>query len=336
MKFAFAIGVVALHAHPLKDFSPFGDYMITQCFTRIGVPFFFVAAGYFLFSKMSIVNLDKERIKKYIIRIFTMWVIWTLIYIPIIMWSALHHEKGFIWGIGTKIYVFIVRGDAEFHLWFLHALMIAVLLLSLLIKLGWSFKKIFLGAGMLHIIALLGGAYYFAYLFMFPEGSQVYEILHGMTKFMKTTNGFTVGLLYVSIGAFIGFFRPVFEKNYLYKGFFISWTLFIIEAASIKIMFPFIEGSTPYFFLIPATIFTFLLGLNIELKNKPLYMTMRKMSMFIYFAHTWFLFLVGGISKRIHPIDSLTNFIIVAIFTLLTARIIVFLSAKKKSLAVLG
>ena len=312
--------------------------MITQCFTRIGVPFFFVAAGYFLFSKMSTVNLDKERIKKYVVRIFKMWVVWTLIYMPIIMWSALHNKKGAIWGVGAKIYEFIVKGNAEFHLWFLHALIIAVVLISVFIKLGWTFKKIFLLSGMLHLIALLGGAYYFAYLYVFPEGSQVYEMLHGMTKFMATTNGFTVGLLYVAIGAAIGFSRPVFTKNYLYKGFFISWILFIIEAASIKIMFPFIEGSTPYFFLIPATIYTFLLGLNIELKNKPIYMTMRKMSMFIYFAHPWFLFLVGGISKRIYPIDSLSNFIIVTLLTLATARIIVMLSNKDKKgvLAVLG
>lgn len=338
LKFVFAIGVVALHAHPLRDSSPFGDYMITQCFTRIGVPFFFVCAGYFLFSKMRMMELDYVRIRKYVLRILRMLLVWTLIYLPVIIYQIMQNPHGVVYGGATKVYRLLTNGNAEFHLWFLHALVIGIVLITGFLKSGWKFPKILALAGSLHIIALLGGAYYFVYLALFPSGSEVYEMLYGMTKYLETTNGFTVGFLYVSLGAYLGMRQPRLTKGMLWGGFLLSWGLFIAEAAWIKIVFPFIKGSTPYIFLIPATIFTFLLGLNIKIKNKPVYMVMRKMSMFIYFVHPWFLFLVSGITKRIYPIDSLTNFIVVTCLTLLIARMMVVLSSRNKKglLAVLG
>ena len=65
-----------------------------------------------------------------------------------------------------------------------------------------------------------------------------------------------------------------------------------------------------------------------ELDNKPIYMVMRKMSMYIYFVHPWFLYILAGISKKIYPIDSLSSFFIVILLTLITARMMVALSSK--------
>ena len=47
-----AILVVMLHACPLLDISELADYYSSKGITRIAVPYFFVASGFFLFRKM--------------------------------------------------------------------------------------------------------------------------------------------------------------------------------------------------------------------------------------------------------------------------------------------
>lgn len=233
---------------------------------------------------MSFNNIDTERIKNYITRIFKMWFVWTIIYLPLITLSILHNKKGIIWGVFTKFCAMIFKGNAEIHLWFLHALIIAVFLVFMFMEFRWPFRKLILLAGVLHIISLLGGSYYFVYLCLFPEESGIYLMLHGLEEVIPniTTNGFTVGFLYVAIGA--------------------------------------------------------LLGLNVKLKKRPMYVIMRKMSMFIYFVHPWFLFLVGITSKRIYHIDALSCFVIATLLTLVTSRVIVCFSNKDKKgiLSMLG
>ena len=339
MKFVFAILIVAIHIPPLKDFSDFGNYMIAQCLSRIGVPFFFMAAGYFLFRKMDIGKLDLGRIKRYVIRIFLMLTAWTMIYLPLILWGAIHSEKGIIWGIGARIYKFILGGDAQFHLWFLQALIVAVAIVVLLIKRKWSFGKMIAFALILHTIALLGGSYHFVYLHFFPEGSAIYEFFHANAKFMpNTVNGATEGFLYVALGAMLALKGHSYSRRQIYIGCAVFWLLFIMEAASIKIMFPYSKGSTAYVFLIPAAVFTFLLGKYVSLANKPVYMIMRKMSMYVYLIHPWFIAIVALVSKKVFPIDSLTQYVLVVVLSLISARLLVCLSYRSNNrfLSMLG
>lgn len=338
MKFIFAILIVAIHIPPLKDFSDFGNYMIAQCLSRIGVPFFFIAAGYFLFRNMDVGMLDVGRIKRYVIRIFLMLVVWTMLYLPLILWSASHSGKGVIWGMYVKVYQFILGGNAQFHLWFLQALIVAVLLMAILIRKQWSFRKMIILALCLHSIALLGGSYHFVYTYFCPEGSAISEFFYRYRSFLpKTVNGVTEGFLYVSLGASLAVTRHNYSGRQIYIGCAVSWLLFIMEAAAIKIMVPDTVGSTAYIFLIPVAVFTFLLGEYIRIDNKPVFMTMRKMSMYVYFIHPWFIFILEFIS-RMFPMNSLMYYTFVVILSVITARGLVYMSRRyeNKFLSILG
>lgn len=339
MKFVFAILIIAIHIPPLRDFSNFGNYMIAQCLSRIGVPFFFMAAGYFLFRKMDAEMLDIACIKRYVIRIFLMLAAWTMIYLPLILWDASHSINGILLEICGKAYKFILGGNAQFHLWFLHALIVAVVLVAILIRKQWSFKKMIILALLLHCVALLGGAYHFVYLYFFPDGSAVSELFYGYRNFLPhAVNGVTEGFLYVALGAALAVDGHSYSRQQIYIGCALSWLLFIVEAAAIKLLIPATVGSTAYIFLIPAAVFSFLLGEHISITNKPVYMTMRKMSMYVYFIHPWFIKMVALISKKVLPLNSLMQYILVVILSLISARVLVYVSRryKNKFLSVLG
>ena len=87
-KFIMAIFVVTLHAHPLLDISFNLNYAVTNGLTRVAVPYFFMASGFLLFRKMSFHELDMPRIKKYLIHIFRLYIVWTIIYLPIIIYTG--------------------------------------------------------------------------------------------------------------------------------------------------------------------------------------------------------------------------------------------------------
>lgn len=328
MKFIFAILIVAIHIPPLKDFSYPANYMITQCLSRIGVPFFFMAAGFFLFRNMNEESLDIGRIKRYCLRIFMMLIAWTMLYLPLIIWRAIHNERDYMYVILVEIYNFILGGDVQFHLWFLHALIVAVVTVALLIKKKWQFSKMLILALVLHLVALLGGGYYFVYLWLCPEGSLINDFFMKNALFMpNAVNGLTMGFLYVLLGVQIAK-KCSYPRWLICTGCVLSWLFLIVEVASIKMAFPFsIEGS-PCVFLIPTAVFTFLLGESISLDNRPVYIIMRKMSMYVYFVHPWFIAIVALASKRVYHIDSLMQYILVVILSLIGARILVYFSDK--------
>ena len=98
-KFIMAIFVVTLHAHPFSDISFGLNYIITNGLTRVAVPYFFMVSGFLLFRKMSLYELDIAKIKRYLIHIFRLYVIWTIIYLPIIIYTGiLKPHKGFLSG----------------------------------------------------------------------------------------------------------------------------------------------------------------------------------------------------------------------------------------------
>lgn len=78
-KLISAFLVVGIHTNPFVN-NVWCDRLFSLI-TRVPVPFFFTAAGFFFF--LSAKGLPtKEKIKKYILRIFILYLIWFLIYLP--------------------------------------------------------------------------------------------------------------------------------------------------------------------------------------------------------------------------------------------------------------
>lgn len=80
-KFICSILVVAIHIKPFGDNVDFHflNYGIQNYLARIAVPFFFVTSGFLLYRKTSFETFSMERPLKYALKLFRLYVIWSLI-----------------------------------------------------------------------------------------------------------------------------------------------------------------------------------------------------------------------------------------------------------------
>lgn len=73
-KFVASILIFAMHCDLLSDYKCAS--IIPQLLARWGVPFFFICSSYFLFRKSAgSLNMDKDVIHKYMLRIFFLYTI---------------------------------------------------------------------------------------------------------------------------------------------------------------------------------------------------------------------------------------------------------------------
>ena len=110
VKFLCAIMVFIIHIPPyqgeVSGLAKYVNFGLQHLVCRVAVPFYFISTGFFLFKKMPLYELDKERIKSYCFKMLRLLGTW--------------HVLLFIGGTG--------------HLWYLGATVIAIILLKLLME----------------------------------------------------------------------------------------------------------------------------------------------------------------------------------------------------------
>ena len=145
-KIIMAICVVAIHTHPLENCSNKVILNIYESIVNCAVPFFFLASGYLLAIKLrcpydSLENI--EVIKKYLLKIVKMYVVWTIIYSPIGLW--------FYWQSGhnvIKCFLLYLRGflliGENYNsniLWYLLSTIYALIFVCMLLKIRVSLEN---------------------------------------------------------------------------------------------------------------------------------------------------------------------------------------------------
>ena len=63
---------------------------------RMAVPIFFLISGYLLMYRLNITKNKKEYIKNYFKRLIKLYIIWTIIYLPIIITRLITNKYGLI------------------------------------------------------------------------------------------------------------------------------------------------------------------------------------------------------------------------------------------------
>lgn len=116
-KFLLALMVVGIHSPLFSDIIPRTQGMIEQGVYRIAVPCFFVFTGFHLAP-----HLSQGRWRPWLFRIVALYVFWTLLYAP--AWYPNLQAKGF--SASAVVSTFVV---GYWHLWYLPALIFAVLML---------------------------------------------------------------------------------------------------------------------------------------------------------------------------------------------------------------
>ena len=222
-KLVLSILIVAIH------FAPFGfgndsqlvggaNYLVSNCIARLVVPFFFMASGYLLYRKG--LNEIIINTKRYVFKLFKLYVVWTIIYLPLIIYEIilvgdyLFHLLGFI-----RNFIFV---GSYTHLWYLPATIIASLLVSFLLIKKIQIRYVVLIGLVLFSVGVLDDTWYGILPPVLKAPADIYNFC-----FETTRNGIFEGLLFVSIGGYLAIVRPKIMKPLI--GLMVSFVLFVSE-----------------------------------------------------------------------------------------------------------
>lgn len=330
-KFIMAVLVVVLHSAPLADISSDMNYLVMNGVTRIAVPYFFAASGFLLFHKMPSYPFDLQEIKKYLRHIFRLYIVWIIIYSPLILYQDFFQQQGSaITRFSHMVWEIVILGWA--HLWFLQALIIVAIFLTLLLFLKIPHRWIFFLAASAYIIAIMDSQYDVFFQVIFPDGSPIHLLFSKLNAHLVITrNGIFHAPIFFFMGAYLGQQKHTtpFSKSVQYALFF--FVLFLIEVTvSLRTGLTTIHSSHEcYFTLVPLTYFIFLSSRTVKLPNLSIWKYLRKQSMFIYYIHVWWWFLVISLSYHIH-IHSSARFFVILSLSILSSHILIILSKGKR------
>lgn len=133
-----AISVVLIHSWPAGSYSSsFGNVIVAL--SRYAVPFFFIVTGFFVSKSLSKRNNKKEYleyIKKYVSRIFLLYIVWWVIYIPntAVRWSGKNQFTAYegpelYWKLFRSYFLNFFTGSTFTGSWYLSATILGVIVL---------------------------------------------------------------------------------------------------------------------------------------------------------------------------------------------------------------
>lgn len=312
VKYICALLVVSIHISPLSSytgqasFANYLNYGIGNYVARIAVPFYFAAAGFFLFRKIDLNGFDISIPKNYVFKLLRLLGIWSVLL--------------FVGGKG--------------HLWYLSGLVIAVCFLSILLYKGITLNKLIVIASLLYVIGLLGDPYYGLLRPLQNHKSFDYLIKAYYLVFGTTRNGIFMGFPFLLIGGLIEKKNISMKPFVAFLGFVLSMIALFVEAFLIK-TWGLPKDVNMYVFLVPSTFFLLVFSINAQIKQREIFRKLRNVGIIIYFSHLfvyqWILwgweFVFRVFDVRIN--NSLLNYLLTITFATILGFFIDWLSKKK-------
>lgn len=204
IKFFCAIAVVLIHSTTylsLNGLATFSNYYVYRYFLDIAVPFFFIVSGFF-FGQKLLVKHEPILIIKYIQKILSYYIIFTLFYLAAkvlfsvgeVLFLNLSINAAMI-NFGKSLsYINILNGSiGSFHLWFLASLIYACLMLYAMVRFHSN------------AYVVLGSATFLYFFF----SSNVWNI-----PSLFNHGSIIIGFIYLSIGYFTAQFENIDKVKY--------------------------------------------------------------------------------------------------------------------------
>ena len=337
LKYICAILIIILHLRPFQSFSDQLDLAFNNIITRICVPMFFLITGYFVAKKEKD---NPNYIKDYVKRTIPLYLVWSAIYIPVIIGYGLLNFSilnNYISDISIPIIflipitIFIIPivlviallyTGVYYHLWYFPALIFSLLVLS-----KWKEKFKIKHLIIISFILLLFGAtetyYGILPLNLKKIVSYYYQI------FFTTRNFLFFGLFYVVLGYFMGTKKEVyskycFEKMVICIFFLIFEAIFLHDTKRLN--------SNILLSCIPLTYYLFISTLYLTNKIK-FHFEFRSLSKYYYFIHPMVIFIISLLFKNLtyYPYQ---NILIILIITHITSVIVIILKKRYKNLII--
>lgn len=185
--------VVAIHTSPLASFSSTADFILTRILARVAVPFFLMVTGYFILPQYLFFSSTNLRpLKNWLIKMFKLYIFATILYLPVNIYVGQTKEIE-IYNIFKDLFF-----DGTFyHLWYLPAAMIGILLIYLMSR-RFLFKEIVIISLILYIIGLFGDSYN-GFIAESPMIYWVYDTMFSI--FSYTRNGIFYAPIFLVMGA---------------------------------------------------------------------------------------------------------------------------------------
>lgn len=315
-----ALFVISIHTDPLATYSEGLNFIVTRIFGRLAVPFFFVSAGYFFFK-----NPSPKKLYGYSKKISLIYLASIIIYLPVNFYAG--HFHGITAG---KILSDIIFNGTFYHLWFLPALIIGIVICYILLyrvfdeqqKSGRYNPAVLIFAIsvtlILYAIGLMGDSY-----FGLTSNNRalltIYEHIFVLSDY--TRNGLFFAPVFIAMGALLAL-KGNASRSWL---FYLFFALYCIETTLLaRYNIPRHDSMT--IFLVPASYFLFKNILYFEHKN-PTSPFLRSITLWIYVLHPLFIIVVRAIGKIVNAPalieNSLIHYIFVTFFTFAASYVII-------------
>ncbi len=327
-KFIFAVIVVMIHAKPFADISETVNWFISNSLFNLAVPFFFMASGFLLFAKIKNLTDESQKInaiKKYVLHIFKIYLVWTILWLPlkILGWhigGGINLNK-----IGWYILNFVLTGTTGDALWYLLALVFSAIVYALVTKFGKKRRKfILILSAVFYVIGVIISSYNKPF-----NDFVLIDWYFGI--FGSVDNGLFVGLIMFSIGAEVAFGMPKLKTKFTTIVAIIAFIAMFLEVILVYKLGYNRNGVCELFSLPIVSLFLFLTVLNIDLRgNDEKYKKMRDYSVLIYVGHCYVLRILGiiyGIFEISLP--NTVNFVVALGITMTFAVLVRFLTKDK-------
>ncbi|MGM9606039.1 MAG: serine racemase VanT catalytic subunit [Oscillospiraceae bacterium] len=285
-KIPAALLVIAIHTSPLSSFSAGADFVLTRIIARIAVPFFLMVTGYFLLPQyLSEHTKDLRPLGRFFKKALLLYGIAVVLYLPVNLYAGQLRGAG-VWDI-LRMLLF---DGTLYHLWYLPASLLGVLLVFLLSR-KLPFGAVLGIALALYGIGLLGDSYYG----LFSDCRVFRAVFDAMFHvFPYTRNGIFYAPIFLVMGAEMTRVRP--RRGIATTGFLCSMAAMIAEGLTLHHL-DVQRHDSMYLALLPCMFFLFPLLLSVELRPSK---RLRTISMWMYLIHPMFIILVRGAAKLVH------------------------------------
>ena len=314
LKYICALLVVSIHIAPLSSFfeviplTKYLNYGIQNYIARLAVPFYFAAAGFFLFRKIDFNNFDISITKNYIIKLLRLLGVWTVL--------------------------LFVGGTV--HLWYMGGLVVAVCVLSVLLCKQVSLKKMIVIALFLYIFGLLGDPYFGLFKILQNYKAVKYATKAYFVIFGTTRNGLFMGFPFLLLGGVIEKKKVSMKPLYAAVGFILSMLLLLCEAVLIK-KYDLPKDVNMYFFLVPAIFFLLVFAVNVRVQQGGIFFRiLRNISIIVYFSHMFVYQWIAWGWKAVDRLfginfdNSLINYLLTVVIATILGILIDRISKKEK------
>ncbi len=290
LKVAMAILIAARHM--IQTFYPVESkwrIVIGGWLSNLGVPVFFIIAGFFLFKKA-----DRERAEegwkivwRYCWRISRSYLLWSLLYLPLDLYNWYHGERNVVRGILTYVQAFLFSSTTV-QLWYLPALLTACLLVWLAYVKGVEIWQLLMVTGSLFVVGCICDNWYFNQ--QLPMALQDLRILYSR-YFLTVRNGVFYGSFFVCLGLWFARsgrrvpFWPALAGCVVFTG------LMLAEVQHCS-------NTNMVFTSAPAAFCLFVVASAMQGERDVLFLRLRGMSQWIYFSHVYFFYIFHWTARQ--------------------------------------